>query len=211
VKTWSVCLLVSLCGASACVAPDDDENVDVTVGDDKADAVKHVTVAEGSTSTVTFKAPGGPLDISVDCAPPANPDIVGTTFTVTSSALGLSTASPTNAAYWQWSGDVAAGSTSMKLTGKGGSASCTVRVKKLTGDCTESEASRSPVTGHTHLFVGTTPANGDFPASGNHWGAWAKWNTVYTKPVKRGFYLHNLEHGGIVLSYKCNSAMESAE
>ncbi|HSD88487.1 MAG TPA: DUF3105 domain-containing protein, partial [Kofleriaceae bacterium] len=26
-----------------------------------------------------------------------------------------------------------------------------------------------------------------------------------------GFYLHNLEHGGIVLSYKCSSATASAE
>ena len=84
-------------------------------------------------------------------------------------------------------------------------------MRKLAGSCTASSAFRSPETGHTHLFVGTTPANGDFPASGNHWGAWAAWNTVYTKPVKRGFYLHNLEHGGLVLSYKCSSPTESAE
>jgi hypothetical protein len=51
----------------------------------------------------------------------------------------------------------------------------------------------------------------DVPASGNHWGAWAKWGAIYTRPVKRGFYLHNLEHGGLVLSYGCSAPTESAE
>jgi hypothetical protein len=37
------------------------------------------------------------------------------------------------------------------------------------------------------------------------------WNRVYDAPVLRGFYLHNLEHGGIMLSYKCESADESEE
>jgi hypothetical protein len=33
---------------------------------------------------------------------------------------------------------------------------------------------------------------------------------AYPKPVLRGFYMHNLEHGGAVLSYGCESADESA-
>src|SRR5205823_692982 len=33
---------------------------------------------------------------------------------------------------------------------------------------------------------------------------------VYEKPIKKGFLLHDLEHGGVVLSYKCSSASQSA-
>ena len=62
-----------------------------------------------------------------------------------------------------------------------------------------------------HLPVGETSYGKweALPASGNHWGAWAKWGTVYAKPVLRSFYLHNLEHGGVVLSYRCSNADES--
>lgn len=209
-KTWSVCLLVSLCGASACIGSEDDENIDVTVGDEKADAVSHVTVSSGSTSTVSFNATAGAVDVTVDCAPPANPDSVGMQFTVKSTGLGIST-TPAIAGFWQWSGTVTSGAKKLELKGTSGSQSCTVRVRKATGQCTSSTVSRSPETGHTHLFVGSNITTAAFPASGNHWGAWAKWGTIYSKPVKRGFYLHNLEHGGLVLSYKCTSATASAE
>jgi hypothetical protein len=212
VKTWSVCLLVSLCGASACVGSQDDENIDVTVGDEKADAVSHVTVNSGVTSTVSFNAPAGAVDLSVDCAPPANPDSVGMQFTVKGTGITeLSSASKPIAGLWQWSGDVTAGAKKLELRGSSGSHSCTVRVRKATGSCTASTVSRQPETGHTHLFVGSNLTTADFPAAGNHWGAWAKWGTIYTRPVKRGFYLHNLEHGGLVLSYKCSSPTASAQ
>jgi hypothetical protein len=203
-------LLVSLCGASACIGTEDDENIDVAVGDEKADAVSHVTVNAGSTSTVSFNATAGAVDITVDCAPPANPDSVGNQFTVKGTGLGIST-TPAIAGFWQWSGTTTAGAKKLEIKGTSGSQSCAVRVRKATGQCTASTVSRSPETGHTHLFVGSNITAAAFPASGNHWGAWAKWGTVYSKPVKRGFYLHNLEHGGLVLSYKCASATASAE
>jgi len=209
-KVPAVLLLIALGGA--CVASeDDDELVEVPVGDQKADSVSTVTVSSGKTVTVQFTATGDPLDVSVDCSPPANPDTVGMQFTVTSTALDQPSASAAMAGYWQWSGDVAAGARSMKLKGKSGSGTCKVRVHKISGTCTTSTSFRSPATGHTHLRVGTTVSTwGSFPVSGNHWGAWAKWNTVYTKPIERGFLLHNLEHGGIVLSYKCSSATASS-
>ena len=214
-KTWSVCLLVSLlgAGASACIGSDDDENIDVTVGDEKADAVSHVTVNAGGTSTVSFNATAGSVEVSVDCAPPANPDTVGMQFTVKGTGFGSATASKPVAGLWQWSGDVTAGAKKLEIRGTSGSHSCAVRVRKVTGSCTASSVSRQPETGHTHLFVSSNlpSASLDFPAAGNHWGAWAKWGTVYSKPVKRGFYLHNLEHGGLVMSYKCSSATASAE
>lgn len=80
------------------------------------------------------------------------------------------------------------------------------------GACTSSSSFHTPETGHNHLRVGTEVETwGTFPAAGNHWGAWAKWNTTYTHPVQRGFLLHNLEHGGVVLSYGCSSPDDSAE
>jgi len=40
------------------------------------------------------------------------------------------------------------------------------------------------------------------PASGPHFGIWAGWNRSYPS-LERGFWLHNAEHGAIVLLYNC--------
>jgi len=40
------------------------------------------------------------------------------------------------------------------------------------------------------------------PTSGPHYPIWTQWKT-YTAPVPRGFYVHNLEHGGVVVAYRC--------
>lgn len=40
------------------------------------------------------------------------------------------------------------------------------------------------------------------PASGPHFGLWAGYNRTYTS-LERGFWLHNAEHGSIVLLYNC--------
>jgi hypothetical protein len=40
------------------------------------------------------------------------------------------------------------------------------------------------------------------PSSGEHYPIWAAYK-VYTSPVPRGFYVHDLEHGGIVMLYNC--------
>ncbi len=40
------------------------------------------------------------------------------------------------------------------------------------------------------------------PVSGNHYGIWAALKE-YSQPVPAGFWLHNLEHGAIVLLYRC--------
>jgi hypothetical protein len=45
------------------------------------------------------------------------------------------------------------------------------------------------------------------PAGGPHYPVWATWG-VHMNPVPRPYYVHNLEHGGVVLLYKCtDSAM----
>jgi uncharacterized protein DUF3105 len=43
------------------------------------------------------------------------------------------------------------------------------------------------------------------PSSGPHYGVWAAYG-VYTSPVPRIYYVHNLEHGAIVFLYNCGDA-----
>lgn len=43
------------------------------------------------------------------------------------------------------------------------------------------------------------------PSGGNHWGTWAAFKK-YTKPVRREMYVHDMEHGAVVLSYRCADA-----
>jgi Protein of unknown function (DUF3105) len=52
----------------------------------------------------------------------------------------------------------------------------------------------------TPLEYATNP-----PSGGDHWALWADY-AKYTAPVPREMYVHNLEHGGVVLSYRCKDA-----
>jgi hypothetical protein len=40
------------------------------------------------------------------------------------------------------------------------------------------------------------------PTSGPHYPIWAAYES-YTEPVPRGFWIHDLEHGGVVIAYNC--------
>jgi hypothetical protein len=45
------------------------------------------------------------------------------------------------------------------------------------------------------------------PAGGPHYPRWARWMTTfmqYPTPIPRGYWIHNLEHGGVVFLYKCD-------
>jgi len=63
-----------------------------------------------------------------------------------------------------------------------------------------------PIEGRTHVAIcsyvdyQTLP-----PSSGNHYPYWAAYMT-YDQPVPEGYWVHNLEHGSIVLSYNCGEA-----
>jgi hypothetical protein len=46
------------------------------------------------------------------------------------------------------------------------------------------------------------------PTSGPHYPIWAAYKT-YTTPVDRGFYVHDLEHGGVVIAYNCPSGCDA--
>src|SRR6185503_690347 len=42
------------------------------------------------------------------------------------------------------------------------------------------------------------------PTSGPHYPIWAAFKS-YTQPVPRGFWVHDLEHGAVVVTYNCSS------
>jgi hypothetical protein len=42
------------------------------------------------------------------------------------------------------------------------------------------------------------------PSSGDHYSAWAAYR-IYDKPVPYGYLVHSLEHGAVVILYKCAS------
>jgi len=60
-----------------------------------------------------------------------------------------------------------------------------------------------PILGREHVPEGTKVAgyNSDPPTSGNHWPTPANWG-LYTEPLPDEQLVHNLEHGGIWISYK---------
>lgn len=72
--------------------------------------------------------------------------------------------------------------------------------------CTVTEVMNIAETSATHLAPCTPIAYATNPPSGgDHWPVWAKFQ-AYTTPVPREMYVHDLEHGAIVLLYKCPDA-----
>jgi hypothetical protein len=139
---------------------------------------------------------------------------VGPVLRIAASSLKVDAHDPSPAGYWQQALSVPAGQNTITITSDGDAATCSVKATPLTAGqaCREWSAWRSPNTDHTHILVGHSASDWEkYPASGNHWGSWAKWGVDYPKPILRGFLLHNLEHGGLVLSYKCSSASASSE
>ena len=61
-----------------------------------------------------------------------------------------------------------------------------------------------PNEGATHLPEGTPVKYGaNPPASGSHWPAPNPWGVFLDPPIPRERWVHNLEHGGVVLLYRC--------
>ncbi len=64
---------------------------------------------------------------------------------------------------------------------------------------------KMPDRGQKHVEQGTAIPYEEYPpTSGPHWPVVAKWG-VYPEPVPAEVFVHNLEHGGIVLLYNCAS------
>jgi hypothetical protein len=68
------------------------------------------------------------------------------------------------------------------------------------------EIDEPPILPATHVPI---PSNIQWdsnpPSSGPHYPIWAAYQ-AYTTPVPRGYYVHDLEHGGIVFLYNCGDA-----
>lgn len=197
-----------------------DEEIEVKIGGEgKADTYKTFELYARKRVTARFTPDGTAVRVAVDCGVSDNPDETGAVFSITAPALGIprSTSLPRRDGSWSWTGVVPQSTTQARITitGKSGEGECKLTIDSAPNACEGGLTTtfHSPNTHHTHYAVGSETSNDwePFPASGNHWGAWAKWNTAYGEPVKRPFILHNLEHGGIVLSYKCDSQSESSE
>jgi hypothetical protein len=62
---------------------------------------------------------------------------------------------------------------------------------------------KMPDRGQQHLQQGIPiPYEDTPPTSGSHWPVVARWG-VYPEEVPPEVYVHNLEHGGIVILYQC--------
>jgi len=62
-----------------------------------------------------------------------------------------------------------------------------------------------PSEGATHHSVGTALTYCTRPpSSGDHFDIWASYRT-YDKPVPYGYLVHSLEHGAVIILYKCAS------
>lgn len=72
------------------------------------------------------------------------------------------------------------------------------------GVCSSIEQSW-PNEGATHWPAGTALSYCTSPpSSGDHYDIWASYRT-YDKPVPYGYLVHSLEHGAVILLYKCAS------
>ena len=67
-----------------------------------------------------------------------------------------------------------------------------------------------PSLGNRHIRVGTSGAvayNTDPPTSGPHYPTIVPWG-VHWKPIDKGFQVHNLEDGGVLVQYGCGDCPE---
>lgn len=64
---------------------------------------------------------------------------------------------------------------------------------------------RVPEQGAIHVDTDASITwNSNPPSSGNHFPIWARWG-VHSEQVPRGYYVHNEEHGGVILLYRCSA------
>jgi hypothetical protein len=62
-----------------------------------------------------------------------------------------------------------------------------------------------PIVDSPHVAPGTQITwNANPPTSGPHYPVWAAWDRIYPD-IERGYWLHNAEHGGVVLLYRCDA------
>jgi hypothetical protein len=73
-------------------------------------------------------------------------------------------------------------------------------------ECTVVKTTAIPVGPAVHLEYCTEIAYATNPPSGgDHWGTWAAFKE-YSSPIPREVYVHDMEHGAVVLAYRCATA-----
>jgi hypothetical protein len=76
------------------------------------------------------------------------------------------------------------------------------------GTCTASVAS-VPITGYMHVPQGQPLTfNSNPPVGGDHYPEWLHWAQGYDVPVDPGNWVHNEEHGGVVLISRCEAGCD---
>ena len=72
-----------------------------------------------------------------------------------------------------------------------------------TGPCA-AVVTQVPADAANHALQGTALTwQTNPPAEGTHYPVWVPWAQAFTEQVPRGNWLHNAEHGGVVLLYRC--------
>jgi len=72
------------------------------------------------------------------------------------------------------------------------------------------KARNVPSLGNRHIRVGTSGAisyNTEPPTSGPHYPTIVRWG-VHRSPIDKGFQVHNLEDGGVLVQYNCSDCPE---
>jgi hypothetical protein len=73
---------------------------------------------------------------------------------------------------------------------------------RMVGGCNGLETAIAPEPA-VHVAVGTPlDSSSNPPATGMHYPIWAAYDRAYTS-LERGYYIHDAEHGAIVLLYNC--------
>lgn len=72
------------------------------------------------------------------------------------------------------------------------------------GSAPDGPGVRQPDQGREHIPDGGShpPYNSSPPTSGWHYERWASWG-IKNEPLPPGRFVHNMEHGGVILHYNC--------
>ena len=196
--------------ALAAVACGDDGIAQIELALDSQGNSQTVALPGKARLTIHATAPGGLVDLEVDCNPPLDdPDTVGFHFTIDAPSLGLG-GGLARAGYVRVRTGAPAGPITITLDASSGPASCSARLTPAPTGCGQLTIFRSVNVDHAHVPTSTVPSSWEpFPVSGDHYPTWAAWNTTYAAAIRTGYLVHDLEHGGVVFSYACAHPADS--